>query len=65
MKRRPPRKSPEGSLTASLPETAVALGICEDAARRAARNGQIPVIQIGRLKRVPRAWIMKTVQADR
>ena len=40
--------------TLSVPEAGkIYLGIGRDAAYEAARTGQIPVIQIGRLKRVP------------
>jgi len=42
-------------LTLSIEEAAAKLGVSRDAGYRAAKRGQIPVIEVGRLKRVPRA----------
>jgi hypothetical protein len=39
--------------TISVPEAGLWLGIQKQAAYAAARNGQIPVIKIGKLMRVP------------
>ena len=40
--------------TMSVPEAGRILGIGRDAAYEAAARGEIPVLQIGRLKRVPK-----------
>jgi hypothetical protein len=43
----------EKKLTMSVPEAGTILGISPNAAYQAACRGEIPCIQIGRLKRVP------------
>jgi excisionase family DNA binding protein len=42
-------------LTCSVPEAGKILGLGRDAAYRAAQTGEIPIIRIGRLVRVPLA----------
>lgn len=47
-------KDEEGPLTISVPEAGKKyFGLCRNASYDAAARGEIPVIQIGRLKRVP------------
>ena len=52
------------SLTLSVPEAGAELGIGRDAAYQAVRTGQIPVIRIGRLLRVPRAALEKMLSGE-
>ena len=47
-------KHEEGPLTISVPEAGKRyFGLCRNASYDAATRGEIPTIQIGRLKRVP------------
>ena len=47
-------------LTISVPEAGrLAFGLSRNAAYRAAERGDIPVIRVGRLFRVPTAWLRK------
>lgn len=41
------------ALTLAIPEAGALLGIGRDASYRAARNGEIPTLRIGRKLRVP------------
>jgi excisionase family DNA binding protein len=49
-------------LTCSVPEAGKILGISRWAAYQAAANGQLPVIRIGRLVRVPLAALDRMVE---
>jgi excisionase family DNA binding protein len=49
-------------LTCSVPEAGKILGLGRDSAYQAARNGQIPIIRIGRLVRVPLAGLERMLQ---
>ena len=52
-------KPQQAPLTYSVPEAGAQLGVGRDAAYQAVRNGEIPVIRIGRLLRVPRIALEK------
>ena len=46
--------------TNPLPDVGrVAFGLSRNASYEAGRRGDIPVIEIGRIKRVPTAWVRK------
>lgn len=45
-------------LTLTIPEAGVLLGIGRDAAYRAARDGEIPTLKLGRRLVVPRARLL-------
>lgn len=49
--------------TASPEEAAAVLGTPRGAIYRAIKNKQIPVIEIGRLKRIPTRWLREKVGA--
>lgn len=51
-------------LTMSVPEAGRRIGIGRDAAYQAVRNGEIPVIRIGRLLRVPRIALEKMLSGE-
>jgi len=53
------RKQPA---TMSVVEAGEVLGIGRSLAYAAAARGEIPVIKIGRLMRVPTAWVERTLQ---
>jgi excisionase family DNA binding protein len=48
--------------TVSVPEAAAALGIGRGAAYEAVRRGEIAVIRLGRLLRVPIAWLERQLE---
>ena len=53
------------ALTLSIPEAAKVLGISRYSAYEAVRRGDIPVLQIGKLRRVPKAQLMRIIEGDR
>ena len=52
------------ALTLSIPEAAKVLGISRYSAYEAARRGDIPILQIGKLRRVPRAQLMRMIEGN-
>jgi hypothetical protein len=48
--------------TCSVPEAGEALGIARKASYEAAKRGDIYVIQIGKKKRVPLAWLERKLE---
>ena len=50
--------------TCSLPEAGSALGVGRNPAYEAAKRGEIPTVQIGRLKRVPTSWLRRVLGLD-
>jgi hypothetical protein len=42
----------------------VLFGLSRNASYEAGKRGDIPVIEIGRIKRVPTAWVRKTLGLD-
>jgi len=52
------------ALTLSIPEAAKVLGISRYSAYKAARRGNIPILQIGKLRRVPRAQLIKMIEGN-
>ena len=52
------------ALTLSIPEAAKVLGISRYLAYEAARRGDIPILQIGKLRRVPRVQLMRMIEGD-
>jgi hypothetical protein len=46
------------------PETGMILGLCRNATYDAAARGDIKTIQLGRLKRVPSAWLKSKLGLD-
>jgi excisionase family DNA binding protein len=50
-------------LTMSVEEAAAMLGVGRDAGYEAVRRGQIPALRVGRAWRVPRAALMKLLEA--
>jgi excisionase family DNA binding protein len=57
------QKTEKWARTCSVPEAGEVLGIGRNAAYAAAQRGEIPVIQIGKKKRVSAAWIDKKLEA--
>jgi excisionase family DNA binding protein len=51
--------------TYSVPEAGRILGIGRDAAYEAARRGEIPLLQIGRLKRVPKLAFHRMLESGK
>ena len=58
------KTKPQAPLTCSVPEAGERLGVGRDAAYQGVRNGEIPVIQIGRLLRVPLIALDKMLSGD-
>lgn len=52
------------ALTLSIPEAAKLLGISRYSAYAAAMRGDIPILKIGRLRRVPKAKLMRMIEGD-
>jgi hypothetical protein len=51
--------------TATLPEVGrVVFDLGRNASYEAAKRGDIPTVQIGRIKRVPTAWVRKALGLD-
>lgn len=50
------------ALTLSIPEAAKVLGISRYSAYEAVRRGDIPILKIGKLRRVPRAQLMRMIE---
>ena len=50
------------ALTLSIPKAAKMLGISKYSAYEAVRRGDIPVLQIGKLRRVPKAQLMRIIE---
>jgi excisionase family DNA binding protein len=50
--------------TVSVPEAAKALGIGRGAAYEAARRGEIATIRLGKLLRVPLAWLERKLAGE-
>lgn len=55
-------KSDERALTYLVPEAGALLGLSRAAAYSAAKRGEIPVIRIGKLLRVPRAALHRMLE---
>jgi excisionase family DNA binding protein len=51
------------TLTMSVEEAAAMLGVGRDAGYEAVRRGQIPALRVGRAWRVPRAALLKMLEA--
>lgn len=56
--------SMDQALTLSIPEAAKVLGISRYSAYKAARRGDIPILQIGKLRRVPKARLMRIIEGS-
>ncbi len=54
----------QARLTVSVPEAGTLLGVGRDAAYRAAANGEIPVLRIGRTLRVPVPALLALLGAE-
>ena len=52
------------ALTLSIPEAAKVLGISRYSAYEAARRGDIPILKIGKLRRVSRAQLMRMIEGN-
>ena len=52
------------ALTLSIPEAAKVLGISRYSAYEAVRRGNIPILQIGKLRRVPKAQLMRMIEGN-
>ncbi len=50
--------------TTSVPLAGKALGLGRNASYEAARRGNIKTIRMGKLKRVPTAWLRRELQID-
>jgi hypothetical protein len=51
--------------TADVPDVgAICFGLSRNASYEAAKKGQIPVIEVGRLKKVPTSWVRRTLQIE-
>lgn len=48
--------------TTSVPEAGRALKLSRNASYQAASRGEIPTLQMGRMKRVPTAWLRRVLQ---
>jgi excisionase family DNA binding protein len=57
------REQAQECRTVSVPEAGRALGIGRDASYQAARDGTIRTIKVGRLLRVPKAWLDRILSA--
>jgi excisionase family DNA binding protein len=55
----------DGRLVLDVPEAGALLGLSRNAAYLAAKNGVIPTIRIGRLRKVPKAALEQLLRADR
>ena len=53
----------EGRKTATISEAARQLGISRNGAYQGAKKGEIPIIQVGRRKLVPQAWLDRVLGA--
>ena len=60
-RKRAPAKRPR---TVSVPEAGAALGIERKAAYRAAERGEIYNVKVGRLRRVPVAWLERKLSGE-
>jgi hypothetical protein len=56
------QKTEKRARTCSVPEAGEVLGIGRNASYAAAARGEIPVIQIGKKKRVSLAWIERKLE---
>jgi len=56
--------SMDQALTLSIPEAAKVLGISRYSAYAATRRGDIPILQIGKLRRVPKAQLMRMIEGN-
>ena len=56
--------SMDQALTLSIPEAAKVLGISRYSAYEAVRRGDIPILKIGKLRRVPKAQLMRMIEGD-
>ena len=52
------------ALTLSIPEAAKVLGISKYLAYAAVRRGDIPILQIGKLHRVPKVLLMRMIEGN-
>jgi excisionase family DNA binding protein len=57
------QKGASAPKTVSVPEAGIQLGVSRNAAYQAAKEGEIPTIPIGRLRRVPQAWLDRVLSA--
>ena len=55
---------PEVRPTLTVPEAAKILGICREGAYRAARNGSLPTVKVGRAVRVPTAALRRMLMLE-
>ena len=53
-----------GTLTYSVPEAAVLLGISRSAAYAAAQRGELSAVRVGRLVRIPKRALLRLLDAD-
>ena len=58
------KATPQEPLTLSVTEAGSLLGVGKDAAYQAVRNGEIPVLRIGRLLRVPKVALEKLLSCE-
>lgn len=56
--------SMDQALTLSIPEAAKVLGVSKYSAYKAAKKGDIPILQIGKLRRVPKAQLMRMIDGN-
>jgi excisionase family DNA binding protein len=56
---RGPVGAEDDRLVLNVPEAGALLGLSRNAAYEAAKNGQIPVVKIGKLLKVPKAALMR------
>jgi len=56
--------SMDQALTLSIPEAAKVLGISKYSAYAAASRGDIPILQIGKVRRVPKAQLMRMIEGN-
>jgi excisionase family DNA binding protein len=58
------RKLGDECLTVSVPEAGRRLGVGKDASYQAAHDGTIKAIRVGRLLRVPKAWLDRVLSGE-
>ena len=56
--------SMDQALTLSIPEAAKVLGISRYLAYKAASRGDIPILQIGKVRRVPKSQLMRMIEGN-
>lgn len=58
-----PEKIADGRLVYGVPEAGALLGLNKNASYKAAKRGDLPVIRIGKLIRVPKAALHAMIEA--